>query len=124
MAAEFIETLSGFFANAHGTALKIAYAEAFTHLLHPVIETATAEVNHPTWARAIAVVLQRAITMAAKPRYWSVAFPLVIVALAVSPREVFMEHWQWCIDAIQAKTKVSSRPTQLTGRTEQCASSG
>ncbi|BEJ00337.1 hypothetical protein CcaverHIS631_0501940 [Cutaneotrichosporon cavernicola] len=113
MAAEFIDTLSAFFANAHGTALKIAYAETFTHLLHPVIETATAEVNHPTWARAIAVVLQRAITMAAKPRYWSVAFPLVIVALAVSPREVFMEHWQWCIDTIQTKTK--DRTNRLIG---------
>ncbi|GMK55966.1 hypothetical protein CspeluHIS016_0210220 [Cutaneotrichosporon spelunceum] len=113
MAAEFIDTLSAFFANAHGTALKIAYAETFTHLLHPVIETATAEVNHPTWARAISVVLQRAITMASKPRYWSVAFPLVIVALAVSPREVFMEHWQWCIDAIQTKTK--DRTMRLIG---------
>lgn len=107
MAAEFIESLSTFFANAHGSTLKVAYAETFTHLLHPVIETATAEVNHPTWARAISVVLQRAITMTAKPRYWNVAFPLVTVALAVSPREVFMEHWQWCIDVIQTKVKVS-----------------
>jgi len=109
MSAEFLQNLAHLFANAHGHALKAAYAETFTHLLHPVIETATAEVNHPMWANVIAALLQRAMAMAAKPRYWSVAFPLVVVTLAVSPREVFMEHWQHSIDVIAAKSKVGLR---------------
>lgn len=105
MASEFLQTLSVFFVNAHGNSLKSAFAETFTHLLHPVIESATAEVNHPLWSKAVATVLQRAMVMASKPRYWNVAFPLVVVALSVSPREVFMEHWQACIDSISSKTK-------------------
>lgn len=107
MAAEFVETMASFFSAAHGNVLKCAYAETLTHLLHPVIQTATAEVNHPVWARSIGIILQRAMSMASKPRYWSVAFPLVVVALAVSPREIFLEHWQTCIEYITTKCKVS-----------------
>ncbi|WWC85329.1 uncharacterized protein L201_000192 [Kwoniella dendrophila CBS 6074] len=105
MSSEFITSLASFFANSHGQTLKIAYAETFTSLLHPVIETATAEVNHPMWSKAIAMILERALVMAQKARYWSSAFPLVITALGVSPREVFMQQWQSCIDAILAKFK-------------------
>lgn len=108
MSAEFIQALAGFFANAHGQYLKCAYAETLIHLLHPVIETATAEVNHPMWSKAVAIILQRASAMLGKPRYWSIGFSLFVVTLGVSPREVFMQHWQTCIDNIQARFKVSS----------------
>ena len=105
--SELLQNLASLFANAHGQTLKVAYAETFIHLLHPVIETATAEVNYPMWAKAVAVILQRAHIMAAKPRYWASAFPLIIVALGVSPREVIMQNWQICVDNITAKLKVS-----------------
>ncbi|WVW83281.1 hypothetical protein I302_105300 [Kwoniella bestiolae CBS 10118] len=105
MSSEFMTSLASFFANSHGQTLKIAYAETFTSLLHPVIETATAEVNHPMWSKAIAIILERALAMAQKARYWPAAFPLVITALGVSPREVFMQQWQSCMDAILAKFK-------------------
>ncbi|WWD01575.1 hypothetical protein V866_008520 [Kwoniella sp. B9012] len=105
MSSEFITSLAGFFTNSHGQTLKIAYAETFTSLLHPVIETATAEVNHPLWSKAVAIIVERALAMAQKARYWPAAFPLVITALGVSPREVFMQQWQSCIDAILAKFK-------------------
>ncbi|ODN73526.1 hypothetical protein L202_08027 [Cryptococcus amylolentus CBS 6039] len=105
MSAEFIQSLSAFYASAHGQSLKIAYAETFTHLLHPVIETATAEVNHPVWAQAMAVILDRALGMVGKARYWNAAFPLMVTALGVSPREVFIQQWQNVVDAIMAKFK-------------------
>lgn len=107
MSAELITSLAGFFANAHGQTLKSAYAETFVYLLHPVIETATAEVNHPMWSKAIAIVLQKALTMLAKPRYWSIGFSLLVVTLGVSPREVFMQHWPMCIEHVQTRFKVS-----------------
>ncbi|KAK8869950.1 hypothetical protein IAR55_000519 [Kwoniella newhampshirensis] len=103
MSAEFIQSLASFFADAHGQTLKIAYAETFTSLLHPVIETATAEVNHPVWSRAVAVILDRATAMVAKQRYWSAAFPLVVTALGVSPRDVFMKQWQPSIDTVMTR---------------------
>ncbi|WWC61281.1 uncharacterized protein I303_103862 [Kwoniella dejecticola CBS 10117] len=105
MSSEFITSLATFFANAHGQNLKIAYAETFTSLLHPVIETATAEVNHPLWSKAITIILDRAIAMAQKARYWASAFPLVITALGVSPREVFMQQWSSIMEAIMARMK-------------------
>lgn len=106
MSAEFLQELAGLFANAHGQALKCTFAETFTSLLHPVVETATAEVNHPMWSRAVTVILQKAREMVTKPRYWATAFPLVVVALGVSPREVFLQHWQGCIEAVILKFKV------------------
>ncbi|WVO12730.1 hypothetical protein L204_100338 [Cryptococcus depauperatus] len=105
LSAEFLQSLSTFFLSAHGQSLKLAYAETFTHLLHPVVETATAEVNHPIWSQAIGVVLEKANGLVGKARYWSVAFQLMVTALAVSPREVFMQQWQSAIDAIMAKLK-------------------
>jgi hypothetical protein len=107
--SEFIQQLATFFANTHGQSLKASCAETFTSLLHPVVETATAEVNHPMWSKAVAIVLSRALALAQKPRYWGVAFPLIVVSLGVSPREVFMQHWQGCIETITAKLKVSLR---------------
>jgi len=108
MSAEFMQQLAAFFSNAHGQNLKCAYAETLTSLLHPVIETATAEVNHPVWAKAVAIVLSRALTMAQKPRYWSTAFPLVVVSLGVSPKEVFLQNWSMCIEVVTARLKVGS----------------
>ena len=107
MSSEFIQAIAGFFANTHGQYLKYAYAETLIHLLHPVIETATAEVNHPMWSKAITVILQRASGMLAKPRYWSIGFSLFVVTLGVSPREVFMQNWQVCMDHVQRGFKVS-----------------
>lgn len=120
MSAEFVQALAGFFANSHGHYLKCAYAETLIHLLHPVIETATAEVNHPMWSKAVAIILQRALAMLSKPRYWSIGFSLFVVTLGVSPREVFMQHWQTCIDNIQSRFKVcpdtlDSSPVLMSG---------
>ncbi|WVR05048.1 hypothetical protein IAU60_002060 [Kwoniella sp. DSM 27419] len=105
LSSEFLQSLAGFFANTHGQNLKIAYAETLTSLLHPVVETATAEVNHPQWSKAVAIVLDRAMAMAQKARYWAVAFPLVITALGVSPRELLLQQWQSCMESIMVKFK-------------------
>ena len=106
--SEFVQQMSAFFANAHGHTLKCVYAETLTSLLHPIVETATAEVNHPMWSKAITAILQRALDMATKPKYWAVASPLIVVALGVSPRDVLMQHWQVCIDGVSNKLKVSA----------------
>jgi hypothetical protein len=108
MSADFITQLAVFFNNVHGQSLKCAYAETFISLLHPVVETATAEVNHPTWSKAIATILSRSLAMMQKPRYWPTAFPLTIILLGVSPRETFLQHWPMCIDNITSRLKVSS----------------
>ncbi|KAJ7599265.1 cell morphogenesis N-terminal-domain-containing protein [Mycena floridula] len=106
--AEFLESLSKSFANAHGFRLKSAFAETLVHLLHPIGKTAQAETNNPLWAKAIELIYPKAREMMAKPRYWSVAFPLVITSLCVSPDSLFRKHWVSCFEASLAKLKEKS----------------
>ncbi|KAH9913944.1 cell morphogenesis protein N-terminal, partial [Amylocystis lapponica] len=65
--AEFLESLSKSFENAHGNRLKTTYAETLVHILHPIAKTAQAEVNHPDWAKAMEVIYPRARDMMSKP---------------------------------------------------------
>ncbi len=41
-----------------------------------------------------------------KPRYWHVAYPLVVTTLCVAPHEYFLKHWQSCFEVGLAKLKV------------------
>ncbi|PWN30459.1 hypothetical protein BDZ90DRAFT_225274 [Jaminaea rosea] len=114
--AEFLETISRFFVGAHGQRVKTAYAETLTHLILPVAKAASAEVNHPTWAKVMETIAPRAATMAAKPRYWSVAFSLYVAALCASPEEQFLQgiagNWGWiaCVDVAVSRSK--DRPSR------------
>ncbi|KZT28126.1 hypothetical protein NEOLEDRAFT_1176276 [Neolentinus lepideus HHB14362 ss-1] len=103
--AEFFESLAKSFANAHGFRLKSAFAETLVQILHPIGKTAQAEVNHPEWAKAIEVIYPRAKDMMSKPRYWHVAYPLVITSLCVAPQEYFLRNWLPCFEAGLAKLK-------------------
>lgn len=42
----------------------------------------------------------------AKPRYWNVAFPLVITILCVAPDALFKKHWLPTFEAALVKLKV------------------
>ncbi|KAG9015079.1 Cell morphogenesis protein PAG1 [Tulasnella sp. 427] len=113
--AEFLESLSKSFANAHGQRLKSAFAEVLTTLLHPVNETAEHEVNHPLWAKAIELMYPKANAMT-KPRYWSVSYPLAVTLLCVAPHDYFLRNWVSCIEASVGKVKDKThRPAALNG---------
>ncbi|KAG9125716.1 Cell morphogenesis protein PAG1 [Ceratobasidium sp. 392] len=103
--AEFMESLSKSFANAHGTRLKIAFAQSLVQILHPIGKTAQAEVNHPGWAKAIDLIYPKAREMLSKPRYFGVAYPLAITALCVAPQDFFAKHWMPCIEQSVTKMK-------------------
>ncbi|PWN39132.1 hypothetical protein IE81DRAFT_295304 [Ceraceosorus guamensis] len=109
--ADFVETLSRYFAASHGQVLKSTYASALTHILLPVAQLASAELNHPTWLRALEAVSPRALAMCGKPRYWQVAYPLYVACLCASPEERLLQAasggWNWisCIEAGMAKLK-------------------
>ncbi|KAJ8509477.1 hypothetical protein ONZ45_g8356 [Pleurotus djamor] len=103
--AEFLETLGKCFANAHGLRMKTAFAETLLHLLHPIGKTAQAETNNPQWGRAIEIIYPKAKEMVAKPRYWSVAYPLLITSLCVAPQAFFLKHWYTCFEGSISKLK-------------------
>lgn len=62
--------------------------------------------NHPQWAKAIEIIYPKAKDMASKPRYWHVAYPLVVVSLCVAPTEYFLRHWLSCFEFGLSKLKV------------------
>ncbi|KAJ1603285.1 hypothetical protein NDA14_005329 [Ustilago hordei] len=103
--ADFVEVLARHYAHCHGFRIKVSFAEAFAHLMLPVAQTASAEVNHPTWTKAIDTIWPRMTAMTAKPRYWSVAYPLHVTLLAVSPEEKLTSGWYACVEAGVAKLK-------------------
>ncbi|KAJ6623475.1 cell morphogenesis N-terminal-domain-containing protein [Mycena sp. CBHHK59/15] len=103
--AEFLESLSKSFVQAHGLRLKTAFAETLVKLLHPIGKTAQAETNNPQWAKAIEIIYPKAREMMSKPRYWHVAFPLVITSLCVAPQTYFLKNWVSCFEGASSKLK-------------------
>lgn len=110
--AEFFESLSKSFGNAHGIRLKSIFAETLVHMLHPIAKTAQAEVNHPDWAKAIEMVYPKAKDMMSKPRYWHAAYPLAVTSLCVAPTEFFLRNWMSCFEA--GLSKMKERPYRMT----------
>lgn len=41
-----------------------------------------------------------------KPRYWNVAYPLVVTCLCVAPQDYFLRHWIACFEVGLPKLKV------------------
>jgi len=107
-AAEFTESLAALFDAASGSRIKIAFATALNALFTSVVESATAEVNHPLWARAMQTIHGKAMAMTAKPRYWPAAIPLVCTVVAAAPQDFLLANWQACVDLCMAKLKVRS----------------
>ncbi|KAJ7219440.1 cell morphogenesis N-terminal-domain-containing protein [Mycena pura] len=109
--AEFLESLSKSFVQAHGFRLKTAFAETLVRLLHPIGKTAQAETNNPQWAKAIEMIYPKAKEMMSKRQYWHVAFPLVITSLCVAPQTYFLKNWVPCFEV--ALSKVKEKPYRI-----------
>ncbi|KAL0958389.1 hypothetical protein HGRIS_000531 [Hohenbuehelia grisea] len=109
--AEFLESLSKSFSNAHGLRLKTAFAEALLHLLHPIGKTAQAETNNPQWAKAIELIYPKAKEMVSKPRYWQAAYPLMVTSLCVAPQSFFLKHWLACFE--NGASKLKEKPHRI-----------
>jgi hypothetical protein len=75
-------------------------------LMGTVFRTAQVETNDPTWRKAIEFIHPRAVSMASKPRYWAIAFPLVVTSLCVAPQDFFLKNWWTCVEGCLAKLKV------------------
>ena len=49
-----------------------------------------------------------------KPRYWHVAYPLLITSLCVAPHQVFLKNWTVAFEAGLSKLKVGCSPANVT----------
>ena len=52
------------------------------------------------------VIYMKARDMMSKPRYWQVAYPLVITSLCVAPQDFFLKNWIPCFEGGIPKLKV------------------
>ncbi|KAG5513854.1 hypothetical protein PMAC_000476 [Pneumocystis sp. 'macacae'] len=103
--SDFIASLARFFEGTRCCRIKYAYANLFHHSMLPMVDSATAELNFPLWAKTIEVLYLRVIKMSMKIRLWNVAFSLATTLLCVSPRDMFLANWLNLIESNILKLK-------------------
>ncbi|KAI7898549.1 cell morphogenesis N-terminal-domain-containing protein [Cokeromyces recurvatus] len=101
--ADFLSSCASFFKNSHGVKVKHAYAKLFVQLLLPIAQVAVAEVNFPSWVKAIDIMYPRALNMTLKPRHTLVGYPLVTTLLCVSRKEFFATNWTSFLESCYQK---------------------
>lgn len=102
---DFMRSLGRLFANAHGQRIKQAYCYIFEKLLLPVAGNPGCDLSLPKWKEFLDLVQPRLGQMLTKPRHWAAAFPLHVLLLCVSPREVFAPQWLSVIQGLPARLK-------------------
>lgn len=103
--AEFLISISKFFGLAQNPKIKIAYAEVLNQILLPVAGSATAELNIPTWAKAVESIYKKTQELATKPKFWNQSYPLLVTLLCVSPQEFFASRWAPLLESNYPKLK-------------------
>ncbi|RFU32893.1 hypothetical protein B7463_g3440, partial [Scytalidium lignicola] len=111
---DFMISLGRLFSQSRGHRLKYAYCQILDILLSPIAAKANTELNMPKWTQVVQTISPRLALMFAKPRHWSVAFPLTATMLCVSPAETFSVQWLQLVLPLQPKLKDRySRPICL-----------
>ncbi|WFD23022.1 Cell morphogenesis protein PAG1 [Malassezia equina] len=119
--AEFLAVLAKFFAHSHGYRIKRAFARVLHTMLEPVARTASVELHHPVWAAAMNTLLPRAQSLAARSRYWGVAYPLWAMILCASPPDVLVDKWMVCIEHGLARWKERPKAGGMRAIVLECA---
>ncbi|KAL2827561.1 cell morphogenesis N-terminal-domain-containing protein [Aspergillus cavernicola] len=107
---DFMRSLARLFVNAHGQRIKQTYCSIFERLLLPVAAIPNCDLTLPKWKEFLDLVQSRLPSMLTKPRHWSSAFPLHVLLLCLSTKEIFSSQWLSVIHSLPAKLK--DRPTR------------
>lgn len=119
--AEFLAVLAKFFAHSHGYRIKRAFARVLHTILEPVARSASVELHHPVWVAAMNTLLPRAQALAARSRYWGVAYPLWAMVLCASPPDVLVDRWSACVDSGLARWKERPKAADMRATVLACA---
>lgn len=90
--AEAILSVAKIFVSARGRS-KNTFAETLAALLLQVAKNATVELHHPSWVEVTETIWPKALSMIAKPRYWTSGFLLGTAILCASKEDVFLHDW-------------------------------
>ncbi|SCV05454.1 LANO_0H07844g1_1 [Lachancea nothofagi CBS 11611] len=106
--ADFIKSLAKFLVASQNYSICLAYAEVISQLLLPLAGSLTAEVNHPTWVEAMALILETCQKFQNDNKFWASSFKLMVTVLCVSPQELFCEQWMNLLEKNITKVKSKS----------------
>ncbi|EAW06774.1 putative cell morphogenesis protein (PAG1) [Aspergillus clavatus NRRL 1] len=115
---DFMRALARLFATAHGQRVKQAYCYIFEKLLLPIAASPNCDLGSPKWKEFLESVQSRLSQMLAKPRHWATGFPLHVLLLCVSSKEVFSSQWLSVIQSLPARLK--DRPTRAPALQAMC----
>lgn len=116
--ADYMKSISKFFARTDNISLRLAYADVVNQLLLSLAGAITVEINHPTWVEAMENLLICTRKLTQNTKYWSIGFTLGVSILCVSPPQLFTERWikllESNIDKIKTKD-ISERAIYAVG---------
>lgn len=119
----FLESISKLYTKTSlGSPLRNKYAKAISHILEPLAEAITVEVNQPMWAATMeslfkASLQEKQANIALSSRSTSItslsssstlsspSFSLSVMSLCLSPQPMFTEHWLGLLEANLQKLK-------------------
>lgn len=103
---EFLVSLGRLFAKSHGQRVKAAFCQVIDMLLLPIAAKASnSHLMHPKWSEVVSAISSRLAQLFAKPRHWTVAFPLTATLLCVSSPDNFGSGWLQLVLSLQTKVK-------------------
>ncbi|TWU76662.1 Cell morphoproteinsis protein PAG1 [Metarhizium rileyi] len=103
---EFLVSLGRLFAKSHGPRVKTAFCRVIDMLLLPIAAKASnSHLMHPKWTEVVSSISFRLAQLFAKPRHWTVAFPLTATLLCVSSPDNFGSGWLQMVLSLQTKIK-------------------
>lgn len=107
---DFLYSLAKLFVESHGQRLKQAYCQMLEIFLLPIAANPACSLASPKWKEFIDLIGPRLSQILVKPRHWATAFPLHILLLCASPRELFLSQWMNVVHSLVPRLK--DRPTR------------
>lgn len=102
-----VEILADYYCEAHGFALRAAFADCLAKVLEPLVEPVTAEVNLPKWKKVFSkILLKQIFYLCEKPKYRAATIYLASIVLCLCTREIFTEKWLGLCEAISIFIRV------------------
>lgn len=107
---DFLISMARLFVDAHGQRLKTAYCQVIEGYLLPIAGSRVCDLTTPKWKEFLDIMMPRMTQVLGKPRHWSTSFPLYVLLLCASPRDVFLGQWMSVVNSLSPRLK--DRPTR------------
>lgn len=109
--ANFLESIYKFFSQSDSLKIREKYAYVLARMFEPLAEVATAEVNHPLWAKYIEMIYNLCISVSKQT--WNLGLEAAVMSLCVSPQQNVVAHMMPLIEGqFPSKQKIQKWNTR------------